>query len=134
AARLALGLPEQDADYGSEDVFPADVNLDLLRGVDFAKGCFVGQEVVSRMKRRGSVRKRTLIARLEAAAAPKGTPLTAGGSTVGELLSSAGAQALALVRLDRLEAAGGPDTVLDAGGASARLRFPDWFPAEARGA
>ena len=52
AARIAAGLPEQGFDFGAEDVFPADIDMDLVGGIDFRKGCFVGQEVVSRMKRR----------------------------------------------------------------------------------
>ncbi len=58
AHRLALGVPESSWDFGSSERFPADMNMDLLSGVDYQKGCFVGQEVVSRMHRKGSVRKR----------------------------------------------------------------------------
>ena len=57
AARIAAGVAEQGIDFGAEDVFPADINMDLNGGIDFRKGCFVGQEVVSRMKRRGTARR-----------------------------------------------------------------------------
>ena len=60
ADRIAHGVPEWGADFGSEEIFLMDVNYDALRGVDYQKGCFVGQEVASRMKRKGDARKRTL--------------------------------------------------------------------------
>lgn len=129
ADRIALGLPEQGADYGPEEVFPADVGLDLLNGVDFAKGCFVGQEVVSRMRRRGTVRRRTVIAEADAPLTP-GAPVMAGDSELGRLTSVAGLRALALIRIDRwAEAEGRP---LLAAGVGLRLRWPDWTPPSAR--
>src|SRR6185436_448390 len=111
AARIAAGLPEQGVDFGSEEVFPADVNMDLLNGVDFRKGCFVGQEVVSRMKRRGISRRRTLTASLPAdIAAP--APVLAGGSEIGLLTSVSGGAGLARVRIDRLAEAQGKGEAL----------------------
>lgn len=128
--RVTDGRAEQGPDYGPADVFPADVNLDLLGGVDYAKGCFVGQEVVSRMKRRGSIRKRTLVLEADGAAPENGAAITAGDVRIGETLSAAGSRALALVRLDRLADAD-PDAIRCAD-APAKLVFPDWFPADAR--
>ena len=58
AHRLSLGVPESQWDFETQEVFPADANMDLLNGVNFSKGCFVGQEVVSRMKRMTTVKKR----------------------------------------------------------------------------
>jgi len=105
ARRIAAGIPQWGADFGSDDVFPMDVNYDLLNGVDYKKGCFVGQEVASRMKRKGTARKRTLIAKFDGAAPEKGTPVIAGGSTLGEIMSGVDGAALALIRLDRWEKA-----------------------------
>lgn len=128
AARIERGLPEDGSDYAPETVFPADVNLDLLNGVDFAKGCFVGQEVASRMKRKGAVRKRTVIVEADAALVP-GAEITAGEAKLGAVTSAVGAAGLALLRLDRLANANAPPA---ANGAAVRVRFPDWFPAEAK--
>ncbi|MGD2133401.1 MAG: hypothetical protein PVI23_11450 [Maricaulaceae bacterium] len=130
AARIARGEAEQGVDYGPNEVFPSDVNLDLLGGVAYAKGCFVGQEVVSRMKRRGTIRKRTLVMSTEDGPPASGAPITADGSALGQALSSAGGKTLALVRLDRLAAADpGAIRVEDR---PARIDFPDWFPEDAK--
>ena len=58
AHRLSLGVPDSEWDFETQELFPADANMDLLNGVNFSKGCFVGQEVVSRMKRMTTVKKR----------------------------------------------------------------------------
>ncbi len=108
AKRIAAGVPEWGEDFGSDEVFPMDVNFDLLYGVDYKKGCFIGQEVASRMKRKGEVRKRTLIAAFDGDAPESGAPITSGESTIGHILSGAKGRALALVRLDRMEKASEP--------------------------
>jgi hypothetical protein len=127
ARRIALGVPEFGKDYGADEVFPLDVNLDALRGVDYRKGCFVGQEVTSRMKRKGEVRKRTLIARFDGPPPSKGTEIVAGASKIGEILSGAEAAALALVRLDRLEAARAAGAAIAADGVTLRLEVPAYL-------
>lgn len=106
--RLSLGVPDSEWDFGVQTSFPADACMDQLNGVDFKGGCFVGQEVVSRMKRMTTVRKRmrgmTLSAPAEA-----GDKVVCGERTVGQVLHANGLQAMALVRLDRLrEATVGP--------------------------
>ena len=131
AWRVAHGRPEQGVDYGAAEMFPADVNLDLLGGVDYRKGCFVGQEVVSRMKRRGSIRKRTLVLETDGPSPAPGAAITADGAALGQALGSAGGKTLALVRIDRLAAAD-PATIT-VGDRPARIAFPDWFPDDARG-
>lgn len=123
AARIALGLADSEADLGSGEFFPHEANLDQLGGVNFRKGCYVGQEVVSRMEHRGTARSRILPVTLEAEAPPKGTEIRAGGKHVGTLLSSSGRAALALIRLDRLAEAAAP---LVAAGAGLRVRKPRW--------
>jgi folate-binding protein YgfZ len=105
AHRIALGVPKGGADFAYADVFPHDANLDLLHGVDFEKGCYVGQEVVSRMRHRGGVRKRILRLALAGLAPAAGTPVLAGETSIGALGSSAGNAALAMLRVDRVEEA-----------------------------
>src|SRR5271169_332962 len=105
ALRISLGVPKGGVDFVYADAFPHEANLDLLHGVDFEKGCYVGQEVVSRMKHRGGARKRVVRVRLDGAAAPPGTPVMDGELPVGPLGSSAGASAPAMRRWDRVEAA-----------------------------
>jgi folate-binding protein YgfZ len=129
SARIAAGLPEQGVDFGAEDVFPADVNMDLLGGVDFRKGCFVGQEVVSRMKRRGTARRRTLKVSL-AADTPAPSPVLAGGFEIGTLTSMAGNIGLARVRIDRLAEAQAKVEPITAGGKPVAFDIPPWLGEE----
>lgn len=102
AARIALGLADTDADLGSGEFFPHEANLDQLGGVSFKKGCYVGQEVVSRMEHRGTARSRILPVNLDGMAPAKGAEIRSGGKQIGTFLSSSGDIALALIRLDRL--------------------------------
>jgi folate-binding protein YgfZ len=102
AHRIALGVPKGGVDFPYGDAFPHDANMDLLQGVDFEKGCYVGQEVVSRMRHRGGVRKRIVKVRLAAPGPVPGAAILAGETTVGALGSTAGGEGLALVRIDRL--------------------------------
>lgn len=104
AHRLALGVPDSEWDFESVKVFPADANMDLLNGVNFSKGCFVGQEVVSRMKRMTTVKKRMrgIIYKGEAKA---GDRLLSGERVIGDVLSTHGQMGMAMIRLDRLRAA-----------------------------
>jgi folate-binding protein YgfZ len=101
--RIAHGAPVGGVDFAYGDIFPHDANMDLIQGVDFAKGCYVGQEVVSRMQHRGGVRKRILRVRLDGPAPAPGAPVLDGQLPVGTLGASAGSEALALLRLDRVE-------------------------------
>ena len=114
--RIGVGAPKGGVDFTYGDAFPQDANLDLINGVDFEKGCYVGQEVVSRMRHRGSARKRVARVRIEAAAPAPGTPILDGALAVGTLGSSSGREALALVRLDRVEEAKAAGRTLSAGG------------------
>ncbi|MBM3519388.1 MAG: folate-binding protein YgfZ [Alphaproteobacteria bacterium] len=107
AAQIALGLADS-ADLAPGEFFPHEANMDQFGGVDFGKGCYVGQEVVSRMEHRGTARSRIVPVVLSGAAPARGTAILAGGKQVGTLLSAAGNRALALLRLDRLAEAQGP--------------------------
>ncbi len=118
-ARIALGVPEGGVDFAFGDAFPADANMDLLHGVDYSKGCFVGQEVVARMRHKGGVKKRVVRLQFSAAAPPPGTPVTDGELALGALGLAQGGQALAILRIDRLEEAKAAGRALRAGGAEA---------------
>lgn len=131
AARIAAGLADSEADLGSGEFFPHEANLDQLGGVSFKKGCYVGQEVVSRMEHRGTARSRILPVVLEGAAPPRGTEIRAGEKQVGTLLSSSGSRALALIRLDRLAEASAP---LLADGVTLKVVKPQWARYEVAGA
>ncbi len=102
-ARLKLGLPDGEADIGENRHFPHEANFDLLHGVSFTKGCYVGQEVVSRMQHRGSARSRMLPVRCDGAA--PGAAIHAGETPIGTILSAREGHAIALLRLDRLQEA-----------------------------
>jgi folate-binding protein YgfZ len=125
AHRIALGVPEAGKDYPIGDAFPHEADLDLLNGVSFEKGCFIGQEVVSRMKHRGSVRKRVVPVEGEAPLR-SGAAIMAGNAEIGSIGSVAGARALALVRLDRAAEAGAKAQPLLADGIAVTLRKPTW--------
>jgi folate-binding protein YgfZ len=112
--RIGVVAPKGGLDFVYGDAFPHDANLDLLHGVDFDKGCYVGQEVVSRMKHRGTARRR--VARVKLAGPPPmpGTPVLDRELAVGTLGSSSGREALALLRLDRVEDAAAAGRTLSA--------------------
>jgi folate-binding protein YgfZ len=125
AHRIALGVPEGGKDYAFGDTFPHEADLDQLNGVSFSKGCFVGQEVVSRMQNRASARKRVVPVAGEAPLTP-GTEVKAGAAVIGSVGSVAGKQGLALVRLDRAAEAAAKGDRLIAGGVAITLRRPQW--------
>ncbi len=102
SARTNAVFPEFGTDYGPSEVFPADINMDLTNGIDFKKGCFVGQEVASRMKRKTEVRKRLLRVTGDLNDVEAGAEIKAGDSTLGAVTSWHDHSGLALIRLDRL--------------------------------
>lgn len=122
AARIAAIIPEFGEDYAASEVFSTDVNHDLLNGIDYRKGCFVGQEVASRMHRKGGVRKRTVRLDFDGDAPARGTQVMTGETPLGAITSVSARQALAILRIDRLEAAGGGPVTAD--GLSARVTLP----------
>jgi folate-binding protein YgfZ len=136
AHRIALGVPRGGVDFAYGDAFPHEADMDQLGGVDFAKGCYVGQEVVSRIEHRGIARTRAVALRYDGAAPASGTPITAGERQVGTMGSAAGGRGIALVRLDRVAEA--EQAPLAAGGIPIRLIKPDWarfsFPGEIKAA
>jgi folate-binding protein YgfZ len=126
ATRIALGVPEGGRDYAYGDTFPHEAMFDQLAGVDFDKGCYVGQEVVSRMQHRGTARKRVVGIEGEAALPASGTFIVAGATPIGTLGSVSGTSGLALLRLDRAEEAKGAGQPLRAGGVTVEVRIPAW--------
>ncbi|MSP42614.1 MAG: folate-binding protein [Alphaproteobacteria bacterium] len=122
--RISLGIAEGAADIAIEKYFLLEANFEELNGVDFKKGCYVGQELVSRMKHRNAVRKRILPVRIEGPCPPAGTAILAGGREVGRLHSIYGENALAYLRLSALA----PDApALQCGAAKLAPRVPDWL-------
>lgn len=126
ALRVAHGIAESGTDYALGDAFPHDVLLDQSGGVGFRKGCYVGQEVVSRMQHRGTARRRVLIAAADAALPPSGTAVEAGGRALGTLGTVSDTKALAIVRIDRVKEAMDAGQPITAGGVAVSLAIPAW--------
>nr|WP_255720753.1 folate-binding protein [Acuticoccus kalidii] len=119
AARIDNAIADAVIDFALGDAFPHDINMDVTNGVDFTKGCFVGQEVVSRMRHRGTARRRTVIVEGEAELPAPGAEITANGKPAGKLGTRLGKRGLALVRIDRV--AGGAEIE----GIPVAVRAPD---------
>ena len=128
--RIALGVPEGLKDYDYSDIFPHDADLDQLGGVSFSKGCYVGQEVVSRVHHRGTARKRFVKVESPEQLPAKGTAVTTGGKSVGTLGSSTLVDGkglgLALLRLDKAGQAKDNGTPLQCGDADIQVSLPEW--------
>jgi tRNA-modifying protein YgfZ len=123
AHRIGLGVPRGGIDFAYGDAFPHEADMDQLGGVDFAKGCYVGQEVVSRIEHRGIARTRAVPIRYDGGAPENGVAITAGERQVGTMGSAARGRGIALLRLDRVAEATEP---LTAGGVPIHLVKPDW--------
>ena len=100
AHRISAGIPELGPDFRIDEHFAHDIGLDLLDGIDFIKGCYIGQEVVSRMKHRGTARRRPVI--VSGIDAPAGTSVLAGGRDAGNIGEVVEGRAVAILRLDRI--------------------------------
>lgn len=123
AHRIVCGVPKGGADFAYGDAFPHETNMDKLHGVNFDKGCYVGQEVVSRMQHRGTARTRTV--RLALDGAPEaGIDVIADGKSVGTMGSSRDGRGLALLRLDKVSDAVAKNLPLTAGGVALALVDP----------
>ncbi|MGY6647128.1 MAG: CAF17-like 4Fe-4S cluster assembly/insertion protein YgfZ [Salinarimonas sp.] len=126
--RMGLGMPEGGHDYAFGETFPHEALMDRNGGVDFAKGCYVGQEVVSRMQHRGTARTRVVPVKAVAGALPEpGAEITAGGKVVGTCVSTAQGRAMAKIRLDRVVDALEAGAALESGKARLALIQPDWL-------
>ena len=121
AHRLSCGVPDPAADAPSDRTYPIEANFDLLNGIDFQKGCYVGQETTSRMKRRGTIKTRMLPVAFDGPPPPFGAEVLNGELRAGEVLSGRDGSAMALLRLDRLEG------VLTVEGRDVTVRRPAWM-------
>jgi tRNA-modifying protein YgfZ len=126
AHRIALGVPRGGNDFNYGDTFPHEADMDQLAGVDFDKGCYVGQEVVSRVQHRASARKRVVPVIYGELTPMTGLPVMAGDKEIGMLGSSTKGRGLALLRLDRAADALAQGTVLTAGGIPIQPVRPAW--------
>lgn len=135
AHRIALGVPEGGRDFIFGDAFPHEALMDQLNGVDFDKGCYIGQEVVSRMQHRGTARTRLVPATYEGGfAAEAGVDVVAGEKVLGKTGTGAEGRGLLMIRLDRAGDALAAGQTIRAGGIPVTLVKPDWarfdFPAK----
>ena len=126
ALRVVSGIVTSGDDYALQDIFPHDALLDLNGGLSFRKGCYVGQEVVSRMQHRGTARKRVVMVSANTALPPTGTELTVGGKPIGTLGSVSGTSGLAIVRIDRAGEALHAGMPILAGETVVTLALPAW--------
>ncbi|MGX7708863.1 CAF17-like 4Fe-4S cluster assembly/insertion protein YgfZ [Methylobacterium sp. Gmos1] len=127
AHRIGLGVPEGGVDFPFGDAFPHEALMDQIGGVDFKKGCYVGQEVVSRMQHRGTARTRIVpLVYRDGAAAPAGEPVVAGERSLGQTGSGAGSRGLAMLRIDRLGEALAAGETVTAGGRAVEVEKPSF--------
>jgi folate-binding protein YgfZ len=137
AHRIGLGVPRGGNDFSYGDTFPHEADMDQLGGVDFEKGCYIGQEVVSRVEHRNSARNRVVPIAFEVAPLA-GLPVLAGDKPVGMMGSAQAGRGLALLRLDRVADAMASGTQLISGGVDIRLVKPAWatfaWPGETKAA
>jgi len=140
AHRVTLGAPRGGLDFNYNDAFPHEADMDQLNGIDFEKGCYVGQEVVSRVEHRGTARKRVVPVAFADFAAETGVAVKAGDIDIGVMGSSVrgSGRGLAMLRLDRVAEALATGKTLMSGGMTLSVVKPDWarfdWPGEAKAA
>jgi folate-binding protein YgfZ len=135
--RIALGIPEGGRDFAYGGTFPHEADMDQLSGVDFKKGCFIGQEVVSRMQHKAVVRTRVVPVAFDGKRPEEGSEVKIGEKAAGTFGSSSDGRGLAKLRLDRIADGLKANEPLSAGGVMLSLVKPDWakfpFPGESAG-
>jgi folate-binding protein YgfZ len=143
AHRIGLGMPQGGEDYAYGDAFPHEALMDQFGGVDFTKGCYVGQEVVSRMQHRGTARSRVVMVTANGPLPPQGADMFADGRPCGTMgssvgVSSGGSQGLAMLRLDRVGEAMAKGAIVSAGDVAVIVSIQPWakfgWPQERTGA
>lgn len=138
ALRILHGVPESGADYALQEAFPHDVLFDKSGGVSFRKGCYVGQEVVSRMQHRSTARRRVVIVSADTALPLSGTDISIGGRPIGTLGTIAGKRGLAIIRIDKAGEAMSKGEPILAGDVPVSVALPAWsglnFPTTAEDA
>jgi len=127
AHRLSLGLPDGSRDLALEKSILLESGFEELNGVDWDKGCYMGQELTARTKYRGLIKKRLLPVRIDGPAPAPGTPITAGERDAGEMRSSRDGRGLALLRLEFAGLNDGDGTGLQAGDATLQAWKPEWL-------
>lgn len=120
--RIQNCVAEGGIDYAYSDAYPHETLMDQFAGVDFKKGCYVGQEVISRMQHRGTTKKRVMLVEGSAELPPTGTPVSADGKPAGMLGTVSGKRGLAVLRLDRVQSA----DLLEAESVGLSASLPDW--------
>ncbi|GGD13608.1 CAF17-like 4Fe-4S cluster assembly/insertion protein YgfZ [Aureimonas glaciei] len=131
ALRLRAGVAEAESEFPGSEMFPHDVLLDQNGGVSFKKGCYIGQEVVSRMQHRGTARRRLMLVQAEGHLTP-GAVILAAERPIGTVLSAVageggdGGEGIGLLRIDKLAAALANDLVLSADGVPVDISIPAW--------
>jgi tRNA-modifying protein YgfZ len=135
ALRIAHGISGGAEDGDATDFFPHDLLMDRNGGLNFKKGCYVGQEVISRMQHRATARRRLVTVLAPAPLPSPGTAITANGREIGTLRAVEGNAALAVVRIDKAGEAMANGTPIMAGDTGVTLSLPAWsgldFPATA---
>lgn len=122
--RIDRGIAEQGPDFATDTTFPHDIGMDFLGGIDFKKGCYIGQEVVSRMQHRGTARRRPVIVSALPEGAAPGAPIMVGDREAGTIGQVVDGRAVAILRLDRV-----PDAnAATCGGLPVSLHLPAWAP------
>ena len=124
AHRVALGIADT-TEIGGEILYPLEANFEALHGVDFRKGCYIGQELTARMRLKGELRKQILPVTGATALPAIGTMITADATALGPLIATSGSEGLALLRMDRLAEV--PQDVVRAGDVRLAVRRPDWL-------
>ncbi len=124
--RLAEGVPDGSRDLPVEKAILLESGFDELNGVDWKKGCYMGQELTARTKYRGLVRKRLMPVTIDGAVPEPGTPLSFDGKDAGEMRSGLDGIGMALVRLEAAEAAATANRPIEAGASRLFPRRPEW--------
>jgi folate-binding protein YgfZ len=121
-AKINAGVLELGPDFGVNEVFPHDIGMDLLNGIDFKKGCYIGQEVVSRMQHRGTARRRPVVVSGLPTGTASGSPVLVGEREAGTIATVAEGRGIAALRLDRIPHA----DAATVGGIPVKLAIPAW--------
>ncbi|MBL0848883.1 MAG: folate-binding protein [Candidatus Liberibacter ctenarytainae] len=134
--RIDHGMVDPSIDFPSSAVFPHDVFMDINKGVSFTKGCYIGQEVISRMQHRGIARKRPIIILGNNSLPAIGAPILVDNKQIGILGTAIGKKALAIARIDKVIGAIEKSLPLTVGDIQITPRFPSWsglnFPVNSR--
>jgi folate-binding protein YgfZ len=127
AHRIRLGLPDGSRDLVPEKAILLENGFNELHGVDWEKGCYLGQELTARTKYRGLVRKRLVPVAIAGPAPEPGTQIMLGDAAAGEMRSHSGSAGLAMLRLESLEQIAKEGGELRAGPAQLTPHLPDWI-------